>query len=275
MKGSTNSMAKNLISEMKEAIKNSGASKREIVYFAPDSVHRLRFLTELDAGISIQMHNSYQENIFEICHDPEDHEDCDGCKNEVPIVEYYAWSVWDYDSNSVGIVFTKATGVSPVPSFIEMYEEFGTIMDRDYKVKKVGKSTTGSFVITPLDKSKFTNKKAKPFKEEKIIDIITKAYGSSKKDDDSDDDDEEEKPVKKSSKKSGKKKAAKSLKEKYEELDMRTLKDIAIDLGMTKKEVREFDDEEDLVNELFDNYEENDLEDLYTDFVESDDEDED
>ena len=270
-------MAKNLISEMKEAIANSGASKREIVYFAPDSVHRLRFLTELDAGTVIEMHNSYQDSIFEICHDSEDHEDCQLCKDEVPITEYYAWSVWDYDSNAVCIVFVKATGVSPVPSFIEMYEEFGTIMDRDYKIKKVGKGTTGSFVITPLDKSKFSNKKAKPFNEDKIIDIITKAYGSSKKDDDDSDDDEdkEEKPVKKPGKKSSKKKDEKSLRGKYEELDMRTLKDIATDLGMTKKELRGFDDVEDLVDELFDNYEENDLEDLYVDFVESDDEDDD
>ena len=270
-------MAKNLISEMKEAIANSGASKREIVYFAPDSVHRLRFLTELDAGTAIEMHNSYQDNIFEICHDPGDHEDCQLCKDEVPTIEYYAWSVWDYDSNAVGIVFVKATGVSPVPSFIEMYEEFGTIMDRDYKIKKVGKGTTGSFVITPLDKSKFSNRKAKPFKEDKIIDIITKAYGSSKKDDDDsdDDEDEEEKQVKKTKKEKSKKKKEKSLQDKYNDLDFKEVKEIAIDLGMTKKELREFNDTEELVDELFENYDESDLQDLYDDFVESDDEDDD
>lgn len=258
-------MSKNLISEMKEAIANSGASKREIVYFAPDSTHRLRFLTELDAGTVIQMHNSYDAGIFEICRDTEDHEDCDCCKDEIPVQEYYAWSVWDYDNNAVEIVFCKATGVSPVPAFIEMYEEFGTICDRDYKIKKVGKGTTGSFVITPLDKSKFTNKKAKAFSDDKIVQIITKAYSKKNEVKDDEDDEEEEKTVRKAKKK---KKVEKTLREKYAELDMDDLKTIADAFGMTKKELRNFDDEEELVEELFDNYEENDLEDVYADVME-------
>ena len=33
-------MAKNLIAEMKEAVKKSGSSKKEILYFGADSSHR-------------------------------------------------------------------------------------------------------------------------------------------------------------------------------------------------------------------------------------------
>ena len=80
----------------------------------------------------------------------------------------------------------------------------------------------------------------------------------------------------KSSKDKGKgKKKEKSLKSKYLELDWKTLKEIAIEVGVSKKQIREFDeDEEELVDYLFDEYEESDLEELleeYEDEIEDDD----
>lgn len=259
-------MPNNLIKSMKESIAAAGASKRDIVYFKPDDAIRVRFLTELDAGVTVTMHNQFSQDgkgIFVICEDPEDHEACKYCKDEVPLQEWYAWAVWDYDSAAVRLIFQKATGVSPVPSLIEMYENYGTILDRDYKIKKVGKGKSSSFVITPLDKSTFKNKKAKAFTEDKIRELIEKAY--SPVDSDDTDDEEEEKPKKKSKSK----KKEKSLRDKFDELDFSDVKDIAKELGMSKKEIKEFDDAEELVEELFDNYEEEDLQDIY-DELESD-----
>ena len=266
-------MSSNLIKSMKESIAQAGASKRDIVYFKADSVQRVRFLTELDEGISITMHNHFSPDpnggIFVPCEDPEDHEACKYCKDEIPIQEWYAWSVWDYDSACVRLIFQKATGISPVPSLIEMYEEYGTILDRDYKIKKVGKGTTGSFVITPLEKSAFKNKKAKPLSEDKIRDMIAKAYSERSSDDNDSDDDEDERSVKKS--KSKGKKKEKSLRDKFLDLDFSDIKEIAIELGMSKKEIKKFEDEYELVSELFDNYEEEDLEELYEELESGDD----
>lgn len=266
-------MSINLIKSMKESIAQAGASKRDIVYFKADSVQRVRFLTELDEGVTVTMHNHYSPDpnggIFVPCEDPEDNEACKYCKDEIPTQEWYAWSVWDYDSACVRLIFQKATGISPVPSLIEMYEEYGTILDRDYKIKKVGKGTTGSFVITPLEKSAFKNKKAKPFSEDKIRDMIAKAYSEHSSDDDDSDEDEDEKPVKKS--KSKGKKKVKSLRDKLLELDFSDIKGIARELGMSKKEIKEFEDKDELVFELFDNYEDEDLEELFEELESGDD----
>lgn len=266
-------MSVNLIKSMKESIAAAGASKRDIVYFKPDESIRVRFLTELDAGVTVTMHNQFSPDgngIFAICEDPEDHESCKYCKQEVPIQEWYAWCVWDYDAAEVRLIFQKATGISPVPSLIEMYENYGTILDRDYKIKKVGKGKGGSFVITPLDKSTFKSKKAKPYTDDKIRDLIEKAYSSKPTSDDEDDDDEEEKTKKKSKSK----RKEKSLREKYDDLDFSDVKQIARELGMSKKEIKEFDDSEELVDELFDNYEEDDLEELLDDLESEADDDE-
>lgn len=264
LKGMVQIMAKNLISEMKAKIAASGSSKKEILYFPKDSVHRIRFLQELDGGYMFQFHNDFDAGIFELCKDPEDHEACELCKNGVKILEHFVWSVWDYDSNSVRLILFKANGISPIPSFIEMYEEFGTIMDRDYKIKKVGQGQGSSFVVTPLDKERFSNKKAKPYSEKEVNDIFAKAYAKAKVDVDEDDEEEDEKPKKK--------KKEKSLRSKFEELTFKHLKEIALEIGMSKKELREFEDEDELLDELFDNYEEEDLEELF-DNLDEDDED--
>ena len=274
-------MSMNLIKKMKDRIAKSGSSKKEILYFGKDSVKRVRFLQELDAGYTFQFHSNWEPAIYELCQDPEDHEDCKLCNDGVSLQDEFAWSVWSYDDQAVRILKFKASGLSPIPGLIEMYEEFGTIMDRDYKIKKVGSGMGGSFVVTPLDKERFKNSKAKPFTEKQMLELFKEAYKpkDTGSDDDEDDEDEEEVETSKKSKSSkdkGKgKKKEKSLKSKYLELDWKTLKEIAIEVGVSKKQIREFDeDEEELVDYLFDEYEESDLEELleeYEDEIEDDD----
>lgn len=46
-----------------------------------------------------------------------------------------------------------------------------------------------------------------------------------------------------------------------------------MEIGMSKKELKAFDDEEELLDELFDNYEEEDLEELLEDLDEEDEDD--
>ncbi len=270
-------MALNLIKKMKENIAKSGSSQRDVMYIAADSSKRVRFLQELDQGFEFQFHNNWDPKIYTLCKDPEDHENCELCEQGIGIIENFVWSVWDYDSNSVRLLVFKASGISPVPSLIEMYEEFGTIMDRDYKIKKVGKGMGSSFVVTPLDKAKFNNKKAKPKTELEVKDIFEKAFPYGESDDDEEDDTEEEevKEVKKSKKKPAKK-AKKSpeekLREELEDLDIDDLKEIAYELGMSKKEVRKLDKEE-LIDEFIDNYEVEDIQDIMEDLDDEEDED--
>lgn len=251
----------NLISKMKEQIAKSGASKKDILYFGKDAVKRIRFLQELDDGFMIWFHNDYGAKIMEPCHDQEDHENCKLCQEGVALQQQFVWSVWDYDSNAVRLLMFKASGVSPIPSLIEMSVEFDTIMDRDYKIKKVGQGTGGSFVVTPLDKERFTNKKAKPYNNKQVLDIISKAYETDSDEDNGDENEEEESKKKSKDKKKSKKK--KNFEDTLYDLDFDTLSDIAKEMGMSKKEIRGFDESEDLADELVDTYEIEDIEEVY------------
>ncbi len=266
-------MALNLIKKMKENIAKAGSSQRDVMYIASDSVKRVRFLQELDAGYEFQFHSNWEPKIYTLCKDPEDHECCDLCNQGIPIVEQFVWSVWDYDSNSVRLLVFKANGISPIPSLIEMYEEFGTIMDRDYKIKKVGKGMGGSFVVTPLDKMRFNNKKAKTKTEAEVKKIFEEAFPyNANNEEDEEIEEKENKKVKKNKKKSNKSPEEK-LRENLEEMELSDLRKIAMELGMSKKEIRNMDEEE-LIDEFVDNYEIEDIQDIIDELNYDEDEDE-
>ena len=266
-----------LIDKMKERIKNSGTNKKEVLYFAPDSKRRIRFLEELDSGKEFVFHSNYTRGINALCAETYG-KGCELCNDDdLTTVTNYAFSVYDYDSSSVRILLFKATGITPIPAFIEFFENYGTIMDRDYIVKKVGKGTGGSFVVTPGDKEKFKNTKVKPYGEKTLIKILAKAFPIPADVDIEDDDDDDEVVAKKSkaSTSKSKKKKEKSLKDKFYDLDEDQLKEIGLALGMSKKEVRNIEDTEEFVDTLFDDYEEEDLQDVYEDAMSSEDDDDD
>lgn len=240
---------------MKQKIAQSGGSRSKVMYFKADTAKRIRFLQELDTGEEFLFHSDFNNKVYELCKDPEDQEACPLCKQGVTLKSEYCWSVWDYDANEVRIFKSRVTSQSAAPALISMYDEFGTIMDRDYKIKKVGAGQSSSFTVLPLEKEKFRIK-AKPFDRDEMLDILTKAYTT-----DQETDEVGEETPKKAKKA---KKVKKTLKEHFlEELDYDEVKNIALEFGMTKKELKAFDEVEDLIDELFDNYEEDDLQEAY------------
>ena len=121
----------------------------------------------------------------------------------------------------------------------------------------MGQGTGGSFVVTPLDKERFTNKKAKPYNNKQVLDIISKAYETDSDEDNGDENEEEESKKKSKDKKKSKKK--KNFEDTLYDLDFDTLSDIAKEMGMSKKEIRSFDESDELV----DTYEIEDIEEVY------------
>lgn len=266
-----------LIDSMKERIKSSGVNKKEVFYIAPDSKRRIRFLQELDDGFEFKFHSHWNRGINALCLE-EVGKNCPYCgSDDDEMKEYtnYAFSVFDYDSNDVKILLYKATGLTPLPAFIEFFDEYGTIMDRDYTIKKSGKGMSGNITVLPGERSQFRNSKAKPFTKKQIIGILAKAFPVSAEDISDDDDDEEEevKPKKSSNAKKAKKKEP-TIEEKLSELDLSDLRNIAIELGVSKKELKGLDEEE-IVELLIDDNEEDDLTEAYEEYMENNDEEED
>lgn len=185
-----------LINRMKEDVRKSGSVQKEIFYVGADQKRRVRFLQELDDGIEIVLHSNYEagqtilcgESIGESC-DCDDYDYDDGWRTK----SMYAWSVWDVEEKRVKIFMYAMNQYSPLPQILSFAEDYETIMDRDYVIKVKGKQLDKTVTVVPQDKEKFKNKKAKPYTEEEMIEILKKNYSNDIDDVDDDDDDDEEK----------------------------------------------------------------------------------
>ena len=172
------------------------------MYFREGTKIRVRFLTDMDDGMEVTFHDSFANGINVPCQEIFGR-DCDYCEMEgLRTRSQYIWSVWDYEAKEVKLFMFPVNNCSPIPALMAMYENYGTLVDRDYIISVTGKAQNKTFTVIPMDKVKFRNDKAKPYSEKSILKMLDKAYPAENS---SDDGDEYERPSKKSSKVSKKK----------------------------------------------------------------------
>lgn len=179
-----------LVDSIKRDAKKSGGNKAKFVYFREGTKLRLRFLQDMDEGMELTFHDSFDQGINCLC---QEHlgKDCPYCGDDsVRTRSQYVWSVWNYETSEVQLFMFPVNNCSPIPSLMAMYENYGTICDRDYVVSCNGKGTNKTFSVVPMDKNKFRNAKAKPFSESQILKLCDKAWPCEAGDDDDDDEDD-------------------------------------------------------------------------------------
>lgn len=207
-----------LLDNIKKDAKKSGQSKGKFIYFREGNKVRLRFLQDMDEGLEVVFHDSYEQGINVPC---QEHfgRNCPYCEDDsLRTRSQYAWSVWNYETNEVQVFMFPVNNCSPIPGLVALYETYGTLTDRDYVISVSGKQQNKSFSVVPMDKAKFRNQKAKPFSEQALLKMIDKAWPA---EDTGDDDDEDEAPKKKRGpkKSGGKTKTKKSYDEDEDEDD--------------------------------------------------------
>lgn len=183
-----------LLDNIKKDAKKSGQSKGKFIYFREGQKTRIRFLQEMDEGMEITFHDSYEQGINVPC---QEHmgRDCPYCEDDsLRTRSQYAWSVWNYETNEVQIFMFPVNNCSPIPALVALYETYGTLTDRDYVISVSGKQQNKSFSVVPMDKAKFRNQKAKAFSEQALLKMIDKAFPAEGVEDE---DDEDETPKKK------------------------------------------------------------------------------
>ena len=189
-------MGKISLSKIKSEISKSGASKGKFMYFKEGTKARIRFLTDMEDGLEIPFHDSYQLGINVPCQETFGRE-CEYCENEdLRTRSMYVWSVYDYESKEVKLLMFAVNNCSPVPALASLYESYGTLLDRDYEIKRIGSGQNTTYSVIPLDKMKFRNTKVKPLSEQAVLKYIDKAYPA----DNSEDIEEEEETKTKSNK---------------------------------------------------------------------------
>lgn len=165
-----------LLDKIKTDIKKSGSNKGKIIYIRDGDKKRIRFLEDLNDGHIIKFHDSFERNINVPCQETFGR-DCPYCDDEgLRTRENYAWSVWDYDANEVKVLMYPVNNYTPIPALVNMYETYGTLLDRDYMLSVTGKQQNKTFGVVPMDKAKFRNSKAQPLSEKKLFAMLDKAF---------------------------------------------------------------------------------------------------
>lgn len=208
-----------LLNSIKNDVKKSGQNKGKFLYFREGQKVRIRFLQDMDDGIEILWHDSFEQGINVPCQETFGR-DCEYCEDDtLRTRKQYCWSVWNYEAKEVQLFMFAVNNCSPIPSLVAMYENYGTLMDRDYVISVSGKQQNKTFSVVPMDKVKFRNEKAKPYSTKSVLKMIDKAWPDENADseDYDDEDDVPKKHSKKTSNKGGKK--PKSKKSDYDDED--------------------------------------------------------
>lgn len=218
-----------LLNKIKNDAKKSGGNKGKIFYIREGEKKRVRFLTDMDDGLDVTFHDSYEAGINTPCQEALGR-DCPYCDDDaVRTRSMYCWSVWDYDAKEVKLFMYAVNNCSPVPAMIALHENYGTLCDRDYVISVSGKQQNKTFSVIPQDKAKFRNDRAKPLSKKTILDILDKAFPC---DDVDEDDDYEDTPKKK-----GGKRTVDSNDSDYSDMSARELYELCIerDIDAEKK----------------------------------------
>lgn len=188
-----------LLNSIKNDVKKSGQNKGKFLYFREGQKVRIRFLQDMDDGLEVLWHDSYEQGINVPCQEIFGRE-CEYCDDDtLRTRKQYCWSVWNYEAKEVQLFMFAVNNCSPIPSLVAMYENYGTLMDRDYVISVTGKQQNKTFSVVPMDKVKFRNEKAKPLAKKTVLKMIDKAWPDENSDAEDDEEyEEDETPRKKS-----------------------------------------------------------------------------
>lgn len=203
-----------LVDKIKNDVKKAGTNKGKFIYFREGVKQRIRFLTDMDDGMEVTFHDSFEAGINLPCQEHFDR-NCPYCDEEgLRTRSQYVWSVYNYETKEVQLFMYPVNNCSPIPALMAMYENYGTITDRDYVISVSGKQQNKTFSVVPMDKVKFRNTKAKAYSEQSILKMLDKAYPC-----DDIEEDEDEAPKKRAPKSIGSKSSKKTKVEEDDDED--------------------------------------------------------
>lgn len=178
-----------LVDKIKQDVRKAGTNKGKFIYFREGVKQRVRFLVDMDDGMEVTFHDSFERSVNVPCQEIFGRS-CPYCEDsELRTRSQYIWSVWNYETKEVQLFMFPVNNCTPIPALMAMYENYGTITDRDYVISVSGKQQNKTFSVVPMDKVKFRNDKAKPFSEKAILKMLDKAFPADAEGEEDDDDD--------------------------------------------------------------------------------------
>lgn len=143
---------------------NSTTQEMDLLFLGENTPQaRIRMLIDFDDSRAVAMpwHKNYEEKVDRPCREQFGLQ-CDDCassnKKTRNNEDVFAWPVWDYEAQRVRILVGRQNNFTIVGKLFEYYEERGTILGRDFIVKRVPDEKNKQFTkyaLVPEDPSPF------------------------------------------------------------------------------------------------------------------------
>jgi len=167
-----------LLKRIKKKISEASRAVTDEFYVGQDKKARVRFLTDLEDGLEVTWHDKFEDGINTPCYSHFGLS-CPFCgiegKDKPRTRQFFAWTVFNYDTDKKQIFRYPANTFSPIPSLVAMYEAYGTLLDRDFVITRTGTGFEISYQVVPMDKSAFKGDD-KAFKKIEIFKKWAKMY---------------------------------------------------------------------------------------------------
>lgn len=165
-----------ILDKIKQDAAKSGQNKSKFFYVRDGEKKRIRFLQDMEEAFEPVFHDNYEAGINVPCRELFG-KTCPYCDEEgIRTRTFYAWSIWDYEAKEVKILMYAMNNCTPLGAIAAMYENYGTLLDRDYVIQRTGKQQNTNYSVIPMDKQKFRNEKAKPYSKSSFLKILDKAF---------------------------------------------------------------------------------------------------
>lgn len=154
----------------------------EMLWVPVDGVKLLRFLSDMEekedapGPLPVIMHDKFKEFMPQPCFKYYGKK-CPFCDlgGKYRTSTFYAFTVYDYESERKRLAVWRPSGNSPVEDLVEIYEKNGTLRDRDIKIIRVPSGDKSKYKAREAQgqptEYKVKNKR-NPFSEEKAFAIL-------------------------------------------------------------------------------------------------------
>jgi len=164
-----------VLNKIKNQIKNSSRGFDDEFRLGEDESARVRFLTKFNDATEIIWHDMYDENIDTPCLKYYGVE-CPLCERDkkdedLRTRSLFVWTVYNREQEKKQVFKFPANKFSPVPALVQMYEEYGTLIDRDYKITRTGTGFDINYQAIPMSKEEF-DKDEEDYSEKELFDLF-------------------------------------------------------------------------------------------------------
>lgn len=171
-----------IVALMKKNIEKASKSSNQLFRFKSGAKTRVRFLKELEEGSTlVTVHNVWQGFYFP-CPKYFGYKYCPFCANDheygnkLRTVQKFAISFYNYGASKVNFLLEASNRYSPLCDIIGYNDEYNTITDRDYVIKKTGEALDSNFTVIPGESKTKFKANVKALSEKEIFEILSEIY---------------------------------------------------------------------------------------------------